>query len=109
MCGDCATPAFQHTSGGDLYESRPCPRWPQYAARMKQAWEIPRSAAERTQATTPIPPKPEPLATLPGNLAIGDVIERLRELQEKHPDAVVKRGRSNRWELWPADARASEL
>ena len=49
MCGDCATPAFQHTSGGDLYESRPCPRWPLYAARMKQAWETLRSAAERTQ------------------------------------------------------------
>lgn len=103
MCGDCATPAFQHVSGGDLYESRPCPHWPLYAARMKQAWEILRSATERTQAPTPVQPKPEPLETLPGNLAIGDVIERLKELQEKHPDAVVKRGRSNRWELWPAE------
>lgn len=104
MCGDCATPAFQHTLGGDLYESRPCPRWPMYAARMKQAWEILRSATERAQATTPVPHKPEPLATLPGNLAIGDVIERLKELQRQHPDAVVKRGRSNKWELWPAKA-----
>lgn len=81
LCGDCATPAFQHMSGGDLYESRPCPYWPQYAARMKQAWEILRSATERTQTNTPVPPKPEPLAALPGNLAIGDVIERLKTLQ----------------------------
>ncbi len=104
MCGDCATPAFQHASGGDLYESRPCPYWPVYAARIAQAWEILRASTERSQEPLVTAPKPEPLATLPGNLAIGDVIERLKELQAKYPGAVIKRGRSNKWELWPADA-----
>lgn len=103
MCADCYTPTFQHTSGGDVYESRPCPPWPMHAARMERVWEILRSASERRQEQTPEPPKPQPLATLPGNLAIGEIIERLKELQEKYPDAVVKRGRSNRWELWPAE------
>lgn len=83
MCADCYTPTFQHTSGGNVCESRPCPRWPMHAARMERVWEMLRSASERTQEQTPEPPKPQPLATLPGNLAIGEVIERLKELQEK--------------------------
>ena len=70
---------------------------------MKQAWENVRYILDRVKPTEPTPPKPEPLATLPGNLGIGEVIERLKELQVKHPDAVVKRGRANRWELWPAE------
>ena len=103
MCADCYTPSFQHTSGGDIYESRPCPVWPMHAARMERVWEILRSAGDRAQEERPAPPKPQPLATLPGNLGISEVIARLSELQARHPNAVVKRGRSNRWELWPAE------
>lgn len=104
MCADCYTPQFQHASGGDLYESRPCPRWPLYAARMGQVWQLLRSAHERTKPAEPEPPKPQPLATLPGNLPIADVIERLSALRDAHPDAIVKRGRANRWELWPKES-----
>ncbi|GAA3871211.1 hypothetical protein GCM10022381_12900 [Leifsonia kafniensis] len=104
MCADCYTPQFQHASGGDIYSSRPCPRWPMHAARMEHVWEILRSASKRAHPTAPEPPKPQPLATLPGSLPISEVIERLSTLQKEHPDAVVKRGRSNRWELWPKDA-----
>lgn len=103
MCADCYTPAFQHTSGGDVDESRPCPRWPMHAARMERVWEILRSTSPRTQAAEPEPAKSQPLATLPGNLPITEVIDRLKQLQEQHPDAVVKRGRANRWELWPPE------
>lgn len=101
MCADCYTPWFQHVSGGDGFDSRPCPRWPLFAAQMEKVWDIMRSASERAQTATPEPEKPQPLATLSGNLPIADVIERLSDLQKAHPDAVVKRGRANRWELWP--------
>ncbi|WP_125130756.1 hypothetical protein [Microbacterium sp. 10M-3C3] len=101
MCADCDTPLAQHLGSGS--EARGCPNWPMRAARMKQAWENVRRILEHAKPAESTPPKPEPLATLPGSLGIGEVIERLKELQEKHPDAVVKRGRANRWELWPAE------
>lgn len=101
MCADCYTPAFQHISGGDIHETHPCPRWPLQAARMERVWEILRSASDRKQAAAPEQAKPQPLATLPGNLPINEVIDRLKKLQDQHPNAVVKRGRANRWELWP--------
>lgn len=101
MCADCDTPMAQHLASGN--EARECPYWPMRAARMKQAWENVRYILDRVRPIEPTPRKPEPLATLPGNLGIGEVIERLKELQVKHPDAVVKRGRANRWELWPAE------
>lgn len=107
MCADCYTPAFQHASGGDIYESRPCPLWPMHAARMEHVWEILRSASDRVQDTRPAPPTPQPLATLPAKLPIAEVIAKLQELQVQHPDAVVKRGRANRWELWPGEAPTS--
>lgn len=103
MCADCYTPAFQH-GYGDVCETHPCPRWPLHAARMQRIWDILRSASERIQPAQPEPPKPQPLATLPGSLPIADVIQRLSELQKEHPDAVVKRGRANRWELWPTES-----
>lgn len=101
MCADCYTPQLQHVSGGDIYESRPCLRWPLYTAQMERMWRILRSATERTKPTEPAPPKPVPLATIPGGLGIADVIERLSALQQEHPDAEVRRGRANQWELWP--------
>lgn len=101
MCADCATPQYQHFSGGDIYESHPCPRWPLFAARMERVWAILRAHAEHPTLVEPVPAKPQPLATLAGNLPIGKVIERLSALQAEHPDAVIRRGRANRWELWP--------
>lgn len=83
--------------------SRPCPRWPMHAARMEHVSEILRAASTRVHNTQPAPPKPQPLAALPADLPITEVIARLQELQAQHPDAVVKRGRANRWELWPPD------
>jgi hypothetical protein len=52
----------------------------------------------------PETPKPQPLATLPSGLSIANVIAKLTELQAVHPDAVVKRGRANRWEIWLAES-----
>ena len=63
---------------------------------------------ERSTPTEVEPPKPQPLAVIPSGLAIAEVIERLKVLQAEYPDAVVKRGRANRWELWPADHKAQD-
>ena len=56
---------------------------------------------ERSKPTLPPQPKPEPLAVVPSGLPIADVMQRLVEIQKQHPDAVVKRGRADRWEVWP--------
>ncbi|WP_047521856.1 hypothetical protein [Microbacterium sp. ZOR0019] len=101
-CADCYTPQYQHDYG-DVFETSPCPAWPLNAARWERVREILRGAQERIDATKPEQPKPQPLATLPGNLPIAEVIERLSKLQQEHPDAVVKRGRANRWGLWPKE------
>lgn len=101
MCADCCFPQYQHASGGETHESRPCPRWPHYAAQMERVWEILRSASKQTKPGEPEPPKLQPLATLPGNLAITELIDRLSALQQEHPNAVVSHGRANRWKLWP--------
>ena len=104
MCADCATPNHQH-GYGEIYEVRPCRQWPLHAAQMARVWEILRSSRVPAEATAAPPPNPVPLATLSGSLPISDVIERLSALQAEHPDAVVKRGRANRWEVWPKDVR----
>jgi DNA polymerase V len=58
----------------------------------------------RTKAKEEPDPKPHPIAVLPSGLPIAKVITKLSELQNEHPDAIVKRGRANKWEIWPADA-----
>ncbi|QDW28606.1 hypothetical protein FFF93_001505 [Arthrobacter sp. KBS0702] len=71
---------------------------------MRQAREILFAATERTKAKEEPDPKPHPIAVLPSGLPIAEVITKLSELQNDHPDAIVKRGRANKWEIWPADA-----
>jgi hypothetical protein len=102
MCADCLTPQFQH-GFGDVFETRPCPVWPDYAERMKRVWDLLRTA-EPKQTESQAQPKAEPLATLKGGLPIADVIERLSELKATYPDAVVKRGRANLWEIWQVES-----
>lgn len=68
----------------------------------KCAGELLFAATERTKAKEqPDQPKPHPIAVLPLGLPIAEVITKLSELQNKHPDAIVKRGRANKWEIWP--------
>jgi hypothetical protein len=49
----------------------------------------------------PVPPKPQPLATVPPG-PIADVMAKLQELQATYPTAEVRQGARGRWELWPA-------
>lgn len=101
MCSDCPVPLADHgwrTMGG------PCVAWPGQRARLRRAREILATGvreAEATKQQAPKPPKPEPLAVIPSGLPISEIMERLAELQQQFPDAEVRRGRANRWELWP--------
>jgi hypothetical protein len=109
MCADCPTPWDKHgwvTPPAD----GPCPAWPGWAARLRKVRQMFEDMVRRNEeskaAKTPPPPKPEPLAVVPSGLPIAEVVERMQELQAKYPDAEVRRGRANRWELWPAAERS---
>jgi hypothetical protein len=100
MCSECATPVARH--GWVWPPGHPCPAWPGWAARMREARQMLETCAKRrdADAATPAQPKPTPLAVVPSGLPIADVVAKLTELQARFPDAEVRRGRANRWELW---------
>lgn len=103
MCSDCPTPISEH-GWTTPPSSGPCAAWPGWRARLQKAWAIVEAGAREAEAAkkqAPPPPKPEPLAVIPSGLPIGEITKRLTELQQQFPDAEVKRGRANRWELWP--------
>jgi hypothetical protein len=104
MCSECPTPMSKHGWVTPPFTG-PCPAWPRWAARLREA----RGIFERVIARTdpPPPPKPEPLAVVPSGLPISEVMARLAEIQETYPDAEVRRGRANRWEVWPSDKEPS--
>lgn len=105
MCSECGTPLTGHgwVSIG-RHGAHPCPGWPGWAARVEEAREMLLAAAERAKPSQAADPasKPEPIAVVASGLPLAEVISRLTELQAQYPDAVVKRGRANRWEIWPA-------
>jgi hypothetical protein len=101
MCSECATPMASHGWVTPPFDG-PCPAWPGWAARIRKAREMLEAAAERMKASTPAPPPPQPLAVISSKLPIAGVIERLTEIHRTYPDAEVRRGRANRWEIWPA-------
>lgn len=103
MCSECPTPMANHGWVTPPFKG-PCPAWPGWAARMREARAIFEQAIarnEREAEPSPVP-KPQPLAVVPSGLPIAEVMARLAEIQEKFPNAEVRRGRSNRWEIWPA-------
>jgi hypothetical protein len=107
MCSECCSLSEWHESGtlGDLHG--PCPAWPRWSARLQMAREMLLSFGNHEKPEQSPPPPPQPIATLKSGLPIGDVIARLTELQVQYPDAEVRRGRANRWEIWPGPQNAS--
>ncbi|WP_328997888.1 hypothetical protein OHA18_25895 [Kribbella sp. NBC_00709] len=101
MCADCALPTRHHGYVSPPYDW-PCPAWPGQRAIHARVMKLLETARHsETHLTSPPVPKPEPLAIVPSGLPIAEVVQRLQELQEQFPDAEVRRGRANRWELWP--------
>lgn len=81
----------------NVARARRCRRlWQQ---RVHEAREILLSSAAK-KVTPPAPP-PQPLAVIPSDLPIEEVITRLSAIQASHPGATVRRGSRNRWEVWP--------
>lgn len=105
MCSECPTPTAKHGWVTPPFEG-PCPAWPGWAARLRRAGEILETAARHAERPAEPPvPKPEPLAIIPSGLPIAEVTQRLMELQKQYPDAEVRRGRANRWELWQRESQ----
>jgi hypothetical protein len=104
MCSECATPIAHH--GWVWPPGRPCPAWPGWAARMREVRQMLESFTKcrESEAVPPPKPKAQPLAVVPSGLPIADVVAKLTELQAQFPDAEVRRGRANRWELWKPEA-----
>jgi hypothetical protein len=104
MCSECATPMAHH--GWVWPPGCPCPAWPGWAARMREVRQMLESFAKRRESEAMPPPKPkaQPLAVVPSGLPIADVVAKLTELKAQFPDAEVRRGRANRWELWKSQA-----
>lgn len=102
MCSECATPMADHgwvaqrTAG-------PCPSWPGWAARLEKVRAMMERAAQPKQPALEPVQAPQPLAVIESGLSIAEVIVRLEQLQKAHPGAEVRRGRANRWELWPSE------
>lgn len=104
MCSECATPMFKHGWVTPPYDG-PCPAWPGWAKRIQGVRQMLAAAIEankRSQQPPAPASKSEPLAVIPSGLPIAEITARLTELQQQFPDAEVRRGRANRWELWPA-------
>jgi len=110
MCADCATPANKHGYVSPPFD-HPCPAWPGQRAIHAEAMRMLDSFRRRdTERSEQAPePKPEALAVVPSGLPIAEVVQRLQELQARYPDAEVRRGRANRWELWPAHETESAI
>jgi len=103
MCSECATPMAHH--GWVWPPGHPCPAWPGWAARIREARQMLETFAMRreAEAAPTANSKPQPLAVVPSGLPIADVVAKLTEFQAQFPDAEVRRGRANRWELWASD------
>lgn len=103
MCSECPTPIAQHGWCSPPTEG-PCPAWPGWAARLREAQQMFEIFARNQGVKEPAPlkPEPKPLAVVASGLSIAEVIKQLTELQARYPGSEVRRGRANRWELWPS-------
>jgi hypothetical protein len=103
MCSECISPASWHSFMFEISEASvergPCPSWPLWQQRVQKARQIILSST--SEKADPPPAKPRPLAIIPSDLPIEEVITRLTAIQAEHPGATVRRGRRNQWEIWP--------
>ncbi|SDN05021.1 hypothetical protein [Allokutzneria albata] len=107
MCSDCVRPLGWHgyafKIGRDHPCVGPCPEWPEWADLIQRTRKLYllAFADDATPAEPAPPPEPAPLAVIPSGLPIAEVVQLLTEIQSDHPNADVRRGRGNAWEIWP--------
>lgn len=105
MCSECPRPIARHGWRTPPTEG-PCPAWPGWSAKLRDVRQIFETFARNqggAKEPAPLKPKSKPLAVVPSGLSIAEVIEQLMELQTRYPSSKVRRGRANRWELWPSE------
>jgi len=112
MCSECPQPVKWHLTGRvtPIGWQGPCPAWPGWRKRIEKARALLVEAANKREQPEAARPEPQRVAIIPSSLPIAEVTSRLTELQAQYPDAEVRRGRGNSWELWsvlPASPGAS--
>ena len=92
---------------GGPFTGGPCSAWPENAEKLREVREMLKHTAQSSADASPQPstPKPQPLAVVPSGLPIAEVVKQLQKLQKQYPDAEVRRGRANRWELWQKEGQ----
>ncbi len=102
MCSECSQPAKWHLTGWvtPIGWQAPCPAWPSWRKRIEKARALLIEAANERVQPEADRPEPQRVAVIPSSLPIAEVTSRLTELQAQYPDAEVRRGRGNGWELW---------
>lgn len=112
MCSECERPVSWHgyviRSSNRPRGIGPCPAWPGWIEHMRKVRQMLIEFAARPKVPEPAPPPaPKPLAVVPSGLPIAEVLKRLAAIQAEHPDAQVRRGARNKWEIWPAPSSPS--
>jgi hypothetical protein len=78
----------------------PCPAWPRWANQVQVLRAELRKISTRPAAEPPAA-EPKPIAVITVDGQIEDVTARLAAIQADHPGAQIRRGKRNRWEIWP--------
>jgi hypothetical protein len=112
MCTECPWPMSWHDTGvtfcleTGVILSKPCDKWPVWSESLLtgllRVHDMLKQREQRKQQPPPSPPGPELLAVIPGESSVADTLIELTEVQAKHPDAQIRRGKGNRWEIWSA-------
>jgi len=102
MCSECPQPAKWHLTGRvtPIGWQGPCPARPGWRKCIETGRALLVEAANKREQPEATRPEPWRVAVIPSSLPIADVTSRLTELQAQYPDAEVRRGRGNSWELW---------
>lgn len=110
MCSECPWPMSWHDTGvtfcletGAIL-SKPCDKWPVWSESLLtgllRVHDMLKQQEQRKQQPLPPPPGPELLAVIPGESSVADTLTELAAVQAKHPNAQIRRGKGNRWEIW---------
>lgn len=98
-CPACTAYKIEHVWGGK--GTLPGFDGEQYLAMLPSLLNAVSGPAPERKPKPSASPKLKPMAVIPGGLPVDEVLVRLAEAQKRYPDAEVRRGSGNGWELWP--------
>ena len=102
-CPACTAYKIEHVWGGK--GTLPGFDGQQYVAMLPPLLKAVFGPAPERKPKSATPPKAKPVAIIPGGLPVDEVIARLAEAQQRFPDAEVRRGSGDGWELWPREVK----